>query len=376
MRQSHPDPGRLLIVRVTLLFVVLIAVWASPGHASSLADLRTQLERRGDDTLNAADAKELGTGALTLAADATSRASFFSAISFVADVCDAADPHASRDLRDQALTLLAGNFSDTMRWSSFVTNRFVPTLWDIDKSQWSDEIASYDRLLSRLYAASTNERVRAELLYARVRIRVHIERRWDWLTLQARQHAVAILDTLVMKYGDLPCPGHPDNSVRKRAGPDYNELEKLHFGAPAPATSGTDLSSRKINIADHNDQVVVLDFWTSFCQPCLAMVPDIRKLLAQFSNDPVVYIGVNGDTDRQQAIATTRKFNMTWRNLWDGPKGPYGPASTTWNVPSRGWPTVFVIDAQGRVRYKLVGQAQIQAELEPAIAKLLAESNH
>ncbi len=117
----------------------------------------------------------------------------------------------------------------------------------------------------------------------------------------------------------------------------------------------------------------MLDFWTSFCQPCLAMVPDIQALLDEFRGQSMVYIGVNGDTDRSQAARTAQRFEMTWRNLWDGPAGQNGPAFIAWNIAARGLPAVFVMDGRGRIRYKLTGMEDVQEGLGRAIKTLLTE---
>ena len=115
----------------------------------------------------------------------------------------------------------------------------------------------------------------------------------------------------------------------------------------------------------------MLDFWTTFCQPCLALVPGVRKLMSSMENEPVVYLGVSGDTRRSEGLATATQHGMNWRNLWDGPRGPNGPAAVAWNVPSLGWPSVFVLDRKGRIRFKLRGKGQVDAELEAAIRMLL-----
>ena len=59
--------------------------------------------------------------------------------------------------------------------------------------------------------------------------------------------------------------------------------------------------------------------------------------------------------------------NITWRSFWNGPKGTGGPISTKWNV--RGWPTIYVLDDKGVIRYKNVRGE----EMDRAVDELLAE---
>lgn len=294
----------------------------------------------------------------------------------VAQLCKAAPLGEARDLRRRALDLLTSRFSDSLRWSSLLTTRFIPAFDRIPRQQWSREITEYDRILDRLYETASNDRVKADLLYAKARVRVHLNRQWDWLTEAQRRNTIRLLNTIQIRFGGLPCPGSSeprDQNVGDRARQHLYELQKLYFGAPAPAASGGDLQGNPLDIADFKGKIVVLDFWTSFCQPCLAMVPHIRTLLGKLEGEPVVYVGVCGDTDRQQGLGTARRVEMTWRNLWDGPQGPRGPASIAWNVAASGWPTVFVIDADGRIRFMLYGKQQVEADLESAIRTLLGE---
>jgi hypothetical protein len=61
------------------------------------------------------------------------------------------------------------------------------------------------------------------------------------------------------------------------------------------------------------------------------------------------------------------KEQITWRSWWDGPKGTDGPLSKKWNV--RGWPTIYVLDAQGVIRFKDV----FEKEMDEAVDQLLKE---
>jgi len=60
----------------------------------------------------------------------------------------------------------------------------------------------------------------------------------------------------------------------------------------------------------------------------------------------------------------TKEHQISWRSWYDG--GPDGPISRSWNV--QGWPTVFVIDGDGVIRYK--GQRD-EAQLDAAVNQLL-----
>ena len=97
------------------------------------------------------------------------------------------------------------------------------------------------------------------------------------------------------------------------------------------------------------------------------MYPHERSLVKQLADKPFALIGVNSDRDREKLKEVMKEKDITWRSFWNGPKGTSGPISTKWNV--RGWPTIYVVDAKGKIRYKNVrGTA-----MDKAITELLGE---
>jgi len=90
------------------------------------------------------------------------------------------------------------------------------------------------------------------------------------------------------------------------------------------------------------------------------MYPHERSLVKRLENEPFALIGVNSDSDKVALRKRMEEENITWRSFWNGPKGTSGPISTAWNV--RGWPTIYVLDHEGRIRFKGVrGEAMDEA---------------
>ena len=100
------------------------------------------------------------------------------------------------------------------------------------------------------------------------------------------------------------------------------------------------------------------------------MYPHERSLVKQLADQPFALIGVNSDRDLDQIREVVKEKNITWRSFWNGPEGTGGPISTEWGVT--GWPTIYVLDADGRIRYKNVRGK----EMDEAITTLLAEMGH
>ncbi len=88
------------------------------------------------------------------------------------------------------------------------------------------------------------------------------------------------------------------------------------------------------------------------------MYPHERSLVQRMKDKPFALLGVNSDP-KAKALDAVKRENLTWRSFWDG-GSPGGPIAKAWNV--HGWPTIYVLDGKGVVRYKNVrGEAMDRA---------------
>src|SRR6516164_15278 len=97
------------------------------------------------------------------------------------------------------------------------------------------------------------------------------------------------------------------------------------------------------------------------------MYPHERSLVKRLLGKPFVLLGINSDTDKDELKKVMEKESITWRSWWNGPKGTSGPLSKKWNV--HGWPTIYLLDSKGVIRYKNVRGEQ----MDEAVDKLLKE---
>jgi hypothetical protein len=97
------------------------------------------------------------------------------------------------------------------------------------------------------------------------------------------------------------------------------------------------------------------------------MYPHERSLVKRLEHKPFALLGINSDIDKDELKKAMEKEQITWRSFWNGPEGTSGPIATKWNV--HGWPTIYVVDAKGVIRYKNVrGEA-----MDRAVDQLLKE---
>ena len=94
------------------------------------------------------------------------------------------------------------------------------------------------------------------------------------------------------------------------------------------------------------------------------MLPHERELVERLKDQPFALLGINSDGEAGKVKEILAKNEITWRNAID--VSTNGPLATQWNVS--GWPTIYVLDAKGVIRYRDVRD---QA-MEDAVMALLA----
>jgi hypothetical protein len=102
------------------------------------------------------------------------------------------------------------------------------------------------------------------------------------------------------------------------------------------------------------------------------MYPHERSLVKKLANAPFALIGVNSDRDLPKLRKAMEKEKITWRSFYDG-GGTGGPIATRWRVS--GWPTLYVIDAEGRIRFADIRAGELDQALMTFFPDLLGEES-
>jgi thiol-disulfide isomerase/thioredoxin len=139
----------------------------------------------------------------------------------------------------------------------------------------------------------------------------------------------------------------------------------------APGFTGTTLTGSMLSSSSYRGQVVVLNFWGSWCVPCRAEASTLAAVAALYRSSGVAFLGVDVRDTTASALAFTRSFGISYPSVTD-------PSSTitldfTSVVPIAGTPTTLVIDRTGHIAGAVFGSTTYP-ELTTILAKVTGKA--
>jgi thiol-disulfide isomerase/thioredoxin len=155
--------------------------------------------------------------------------------------------------------------------------------------------------------------------------------------------------------------------------PSGRMTEETKAPAAPELSSGNWINSEPLTLKSLHGRVVLIEFWTFACYNCRNTLPTIKKWDAQYRDKGLTIIGVHTpELDYESNIDNLRRevasLGITYPVVTDNDY-------STWKAYSvEAWPTLFLLDKEGRVRWTHVGEGAYD-KTEEVIKKLLAERN-
>ncbi|MEY4533227.1 MAG: Thiol-disulfide oxidoreductase ResA [Actinomycetota bacterium] len=150
------------------------------------------------------------------------------------------------------------------------------------------------------------------------------------------------------------------------------EITLENRGAPIEF-SGTTETGATVTSAGYLGNVLVVNFWYAGCAPCRAEAPDLEAVYEETAPQGVNFLGVNVRDQAATAITFNENFGITFPSIMDQD----GKAQLAFSsqVPPNAVPTTLILDAQGRVAARILGQLKDPSILRTLIADISAESS-
>lgn len=134
----------------------------------------------------------------------------------------------------------------------------------------------------------------------------------------------------------------------------------------APEFSFTTFDGESYELADFRGQIVVLNFWASWCAPCRVEAPDLQSAWENYRDKGVVFLGIAYADNGPRSLEFINEFDITYLNAPDlGTR-----ISQIYNI--QGVPETFIIDREGNVA-KFLFAGVTEAQISQVLDELLLE---
>jgi peroxiredoxin len=145
---------------------------------------------------------------------------------------------------------------------------------------------------------------------------------------------------------------------------DPAKYAKSEAPGPAPAFSLKDLGGKTVSLADYKGKVVLLDFWATFCAPCVKAMPKLQKLHEQNAAKGFAVIGIATDEEGEKVVRPmVARTRVSYPILLDG--------AATWKAYGVATlPALFLVDRSGQIIQRFGGAADHKT-IEAAVARAL-----
>ncbi len=139
-------------------------------------------------------------------------------------------------------------------------------------------------------------------------------------------------------------------------------------GKPVPMKF-TAVDGREVDLSEMRGKVVLVDFWYTRCEPCVAELPRVKAVFEKYQHKGFEVIGISSDTDKDKLERFLKEKGIAWPQYFDGQVGN----KFTVEFGINGFPHMFLVDKKGCLRFDDVRALGAKAGFEGKIESLLAE---
>ncbi len=122
-------------------------------------------------------------------------------------------------------------------------------------------------------------------------------------------------------------------------------------GGTLPEVTGTRVDGVEESLSDYRGRVVLLDFWATWCVPCIDVLPDLRKLVAELPADRFALVAISVDEELETVTRFMEDEPMPWTN-WHAGLG----SDIARLLRVQAYPTYVLVDETGRILAKPMGR--------------------
>lgn len=142
-------------------------------------------------------------------------------------------------------------------------------------------------------------------------------------------------------------------------------IRRLRLVGSAMELSGKTFQGQEFNLSEFQGKVVLVDFWATWCGPCVAEYPQIRSLWGKYHDQGFEVVGVSMDSDRESLATYLREKEVPWIVLNDAAHEGKHPSTEHYSIQTV--PAMFLIGRDGKVITTKVEVAKLEKLLQEAL---------
>ena len=219
------------------------------------------------------------------------------------------------------------------------------------ENEFAAEMKEFDTLLEKYKGEKTDDV--AQILFMKAMLHLQVFDNAETGTKLVEQLKTDFPDTQQGKNADQIL-----GSLKAQA--ESKKVQKsLAVGAKFPDFDEKDLDGKPLSVANHKGKVVLVDFWATWCGPCINELPNVLKTYEKYHSQGFEIIGISLDQDKDKLTGFIDKKGMKWTQFFDG-KGWGNKLAGKYGVQSI--PMTYLLDGEGKIIAKnLRGEALEEA---------------
>jgi len=214
----------------------------------------------------------------------------------------------------------------------------------------SDELKEFDAILAKHKAEKSDEVAQVLMMKAMLYSQV----------IEDEAKGKELLEQLKKEFPDSKAV-----ATLKRQEEAEKARSGLVKGAAFPDFSVKDLEGKPLSLADYKGKVVLVDFWATWCGPCVGELPNVLKAYEKHHATGFEIVGISLDKDQSKLEKFIKDKHMPWRQFFDG-QGWQNELAQKYGINSI--PATYLLDREG----KIIGVGLRGEKLEAAVAAALA----